>query len=187
MVAFLPPVWTKIPAADRVGVAAVALAAAFVALVVGTRVRQVHFRPRLFKRPQVPTAESVDTSWFAPHSLDGFPEEVVHLNPRAPDAPSLDRLYAAWVLATHTPGLDARWLERNLALPADAAHLIVEAAESRHREPATRENLDEQAGTPLDKREIRANTEEDASVPGRGRAGRPWATGPPSSGPGHGR
>ncbi|MFH8771957.1 hypothetical protein [Streptomyces sp. NPDC017958] len=132
MVAFLPPVWTRIPAADRIGVAAVVLLVAFVALIVGTRVRQAHFPS--FRRPQVRVAEPVDTSWFTAHTLDGFPEDAVRATFKDVDAPSLDRLYAAWVLATHAHGVSAVWLERNLDLPADAAHLIVEAAEARRRE-----------------------------------------------------
>ena len=125
----LPPVWTKIPAADHPGVAAAVLAVAFVALVIGTRARQG--RLRRFRKPRGRAAEPVDASWFTAHTLDGFPEEAVRARLTSPDAPSADRLYAAWVLAVH--GMDAEWLERNLSLPADVAHLIAEAAESRRR------------------------------------------------------
>ncbi|WP_369395493.1 hypothetical protein AB5J72_40530 [Streptomyces sp. CG1] len=145
-VAFLPPVWTRIPAADRVGVAAVVLLVAFVALIVGTRLRQARFRSR--RRPRVRGAESVDASWFTAHTLDGFPEDAVRAAFKAEDAPSPDRLYAAWVLATHAHGMSAVWLERNLALPAEAAHLIVEAAEARRREPVARVVRDASARVP---------------------------------------
>ncbi|MCX4790603.1 MULTISPECIES: hypothetical protein [unclassified Streptomyces] len=144
IVAFLPPVWTKVPVPGHRGVAAAVLAVAFAALVVGTWVRRARFRP--FKHPQARTAELVDTSWFVPHALDGFPEEAVRAALETPDTPSLDRLYVAWVLATHTRGVDAAWLERNLALTADAAHLIVEVAESLREEPASQESRDRSAG-----------------------------------------
>ncbi|MFJ5155286.1 hypothetical protein ACIQCF_27630 [Streptomyces sp. NPDC088353] len=140
VMAYLLPVWTRLPAADRMGVAAAVLAVAFVVLLVGTRVRQA--RPRPFRRPRARAAEPVDTSWFTAHTLDGFPEEALRVTLRTPAAPSRERLYAAWVLATHTQGTDAVWLEKNLALPADAAHLIAEAAETRRREVSARENHD---------------------------------------------
>ncbi|MGW4046636.1 hypothetical protein [Streptomyces sp. NPDC004721] len=143
VVAYLLPVWTRLPAADRMGVAAAVLAAAFVALLVGTRVRRV--RPRPFRRPRARAAEPVDTSWFTAHTLDGFPEEALRATLKTPAAPSRERLYAAWVLATHTQGTDAVWLEKNLALPADAAHLIAEAAEARRRELSARVPRDTQA------------------------------------------
>ncbi|MFB6961846.1 hypothetical protein ACFCYB_33895 [Streptomyces sp. NPDC056309] len=143
VVAYLLPVWTRLPAADRMGVAAAVLAAAFVALLVGTRVRRV--RPRPLRRPRARAAEPVDTSWFTAHTLDGFPEQALRATLKTPTAPSRERLYAAWVLATHTQGTDAVWLEKNLALPADAAHLIAEAAEARRRELSARVNHDTEA------------------------------------------
>ncbi|MEV5008650.1 hypothetical protein ACIQFZ_31175 [Streptomyces sp. NPDC093064] len=143
VVAYLLPVWTRLPAADRMGVAAAVLAAAFVALLVGTRLRRV--RPRPLRRPRPQAAEPVDTSWFTAHTLDGFPEEALRATLKTPAAPSRERLYAAWVLATHTQGTDAVWLEKNLALPADAAHLIAEAAEARRRERSARVNHDTEA------------------------------------------
>ncbi|MGW5127767.1 hypothetical protein ACWEQ7_27725 [Streptomyces sp. NPDC004069] len=131
VVAYLLPVWTRFPAADRAGVAAAVLAVALVTLIVGTRVRRGRVRSRPSERPRARTAEPVDTSWFTAHALEGFPEEAIRATLKAPAAPSRERLYAAWVLATHTQGTDAVWLERHLALPAEAAHLIVAAAESR--------------------------------------------------------
>jgi hypothetical protein len=135
---WLLPFWTQVPGSGRMWVAAVVLAVAFVALIVGTRLRQAIARP--IRRSQVRTVGQVDTSWFTAHALDGLPEEAVRAAQQAPNEPSLDRLYAAWVLATHSPGTSAEWLERNLALPADAAHLIVKAAEERNRERAEHES-----------------------------------------------
>ncbi|OIJ84748.1 hypothetical protein [Streptomyces colonosanans] len=135
----MPPVWTQFPVADRPGVAAAVLAAAFVALVVGTRARQGRFRR--FRDARGKAAEPVDASWFTAHTLDGFPEEAVRARLRGPDAPSVDCLYAAWVLAVR--GMDAVWLEKNLSLPADVAHLIVEAAEPRRRNRESQEDHDE--------------------------------------------
>ncbi|MFB7596147.1 hypothetical protein [Streptomyces sp. NPDC056160] len=138
MLAWLLPFWTKLPGTSRMGVAAVVLTVAFVSLIVGTRVRQAvrSVRPRSQARTAVP----VDTSWFAAHTLDGFPEEAARAALNPANAPSRDRLYAAWVLATHTYGASAEWLEKNLAMPPDAAHLIVEAAEGRRWELAERES-----------------------------------------------
>ncbi|MEV5875356.1 hypothetical protein AB0L75_14200 [Streptomyces sp. NPDC052101] len=148
--AFLPPVWTKIPAGDHIGVAAVVLAVAFAAVIVGTRLRQA--QGRTFRRPHARGVEPVDATWFTAHTLDGFPEEAVRATFKAGEAPSADRLYAAWVLAAHAHGMSAGWLERNLGLPADAAHLIVEAAEARRRDAADQGAGDEAAGTPRGER-----------------------------------
>ena len=127
--AFLLPIWARLPATDRVGVAAAVLAVAFVLLIVGVRVRQAFDRSAK-RRPGALDAERIDPSWFTDHSLDGFPEDAARTILNGPGAPSPDRLYAAWVLARHHPGTSAAWLEKNLSLPADAAHLIVEAAEA---------------------------------------------------------
>ncbi|MGW3498206.1 hypothetical protein [Streptomyces sp. NPDC001020] len=142
----IPPFWKQIPGADRPGVAAAVLAVAFAVLVVGTRARQGRFRRLRGVRGKA--AEPVDASWFTAHALDGFPEEAVRARLKAPDAPSADRLYAAWILAVH--GMDATWLERNLSLPADVAHLMVEAAEPRRRNREAPENRkDSTPGTDL--------------------------------------
>ncbi|MFF9122341.1 hypothetical protein ACF09J_03385 [Streptomyces sp. NPDC014889] len=144
VVAYLLPVWTRLPSAGRGGVAAAVLAVALVTLVVVTRVRRSRSGPLRHPRTRRP-AGPVDTTWFTAHTLDGFPEEAVRATLRTPTAPSRERLYAAWVLATHTQGTDAVWLEKNLALPADAAHLITDAAEARRREMSARETHDTQA------------------------------------------
>ncbi|MFF9605397.1 hypothetical protein ACF1GY_24375 [Streptomyces sp. NPDC014684] len=145
--AFLPPVWTRLPTSDRVGVAAVVLAGAFAALIIGVRVRQALDRPAK-RRSRVRDEERSDASWFTADSLDGFPEDAVRARLKGPDAPSLDRLHAAWVLARHARGISAEWLERNLDLPADAAHLIVEASEATRVEPDKLQSESENRAVP---------------------------------------
>jgi hypothetical protein len=39
-------------------------------------------------------------------------------------------MYTAWIFATH--GQDAVWLKHHLDLPADLAHLLVDAAREHH-------------------------------------------------------
>ncbi|MFI6474870.1 hypothetical protein ACIBL5_31950 [Streptomyces sp. NPDC050516] len=46
------------------------------------------------------------------------------------DAPDLNRLYAAWILATHDR--DTAWISGRLSLPHDIAALLVCAARTRH-------------------------------------------------------
>ena len=74
--------------------------------------------------------EAVDESWFTARTLDGFPMEAVRPYLLGRNAPSLDTLYTAWILATH--GQDARWIERHLGLPADLTHLLVDTARQHH-------------------------------------------------------
>ncbi|MGW2318575.1 hypothetical protein [Streptomyces sp. NPDC001680] len=75
--------------------------------------------------------ETVDDSWFTARTLEGFPMEAVRPYLLGRDAPSLNRLYTAWILATH--GEDAPRIERHLDLPADITHLLVDAARQRQR------------------------------------------------------
>ncbi|MEV5987163.1 hypothetical protein AB0L85_19400 [Streptomyces sp. NPDC052051] len=138
----IPPVWRTVPLATRPGVAAAVLAFAALALVVGTRARQG--RVRRFRGPRGRAAEPVDASWFTTHTLDGFPEAAVRARLKAPGAPPADRVYAAWVLAVH--GMDAAGLEKHLSLPADLAHLLVEAAEPRRHNREPPEKCDESGG-----------------------------------------
>ncbi|MEU8695651.1 hypothetical protein [Streptomyces sp. NPDC048665] len=70
--------------------------------------------------------ETVDDSWFTARTLDGFPMEAVRPYLLGKDAPGLNRLYTAWILATH--GEDAAWIERHLDLPADLTRLLVDTA-----------------------------------------------------------
>ncbi|WP_169317165.1 hypothetical protein [Actinacidiphila oryziradicis] len=46
-----------------------------------------------------------------------------------PDASALNRLYLAWIFATH--GHDAVWIERYLDLPGEVVHVLVDAAHQR--------------------------------------------------------
>ncbi|MFJ3221458.1 hypothetical protein ACIPLC_36765 [Kitasatospora sp. NPDC086801] len=72
-------------------------------------------------------------AWFTTPDIEDFPEEA--LRPLLPesDPPSMNRLYTAWVFATH--GHDAVWLERHFDLPGDLAHKLVEQARHRGRLP----------------------------------------------------
>ncbi|MFG2147177.1 hypothetical protein ACGFRG_23700 [Streptomyces sp. NPDC048696] len=115
------------PRADRPIIAGALVGAATAAFVVVAAVIHSHRRARRQARRQL--AETVDGSWFTTRALDGFPMDAVRPLLLTPDAPGLNRLYAAWIFATH--GHDATWLEHNLDLPADLAHLLADTA---HRE-----------------------------------------------------
>ncbi|MFF2149496.1 hypothetical protein [Kitasatospora sp. NPDC058190] len=67
-----------------------------------------------------------DTQWFSARTLEGFPMERVRPLLLAPGAPGLNRLYTAWVFATH--GHDPQWIARHLDLPTPTARLLVAAA-----------------------------------------------------------
>ncbi|MFE7975547.1 hypothetical protein [Streptomyces shenzhenensis] len=121
----LPPVW--VPATQHPGVAATVVAVASVALAAVTRLRQG--RPRPGRPPHPPSAGPVDATWFTSHTLDGFPDDAVRIALEASDEISVDRLYAAWILALH--GVSAAWLTKNLDLPADAVRLIIDAARTQ--------------------------------------------------------
>ncbi|MFE4974142.1 hypothetical protein ACFRAR_18785 [Kitasatospora sp. NPDC056651] len=73
-----------------------------------------------------------DAQWFSARSLDGFPMEQVRPLLLSPGAPGLNRLYTAWVFATH--GHDPQWIARHLDLPTRTARLLVTAA--RRHAPA---------------------------------------------------
>ncbi|WP_188278842.1 hypothetical protein [Streptomyces sp. CBMA152] len=73
--------------------------------------------------------ESVDASWFTARALDGFPMESVRPDLLGPNAPDLNRLYLAWILATH--GHDTNGLIRRLGLSHDVAALLVDSAQAR--------------------------------------------------------
>ncbi|MFJ9455858.1 hypothetical protein ACIRST_12335 [Kitasatospora sp. NPDC101447] len=70
-----------------------------------------------------------DTQWFNARSLEGFPMEQVRPLLLAPGAPGLNRLYTAWMFATH--GHDPQWIAHHLDLPARTARLLVSAARDR--------------------------------------------------------
>ncbi|MFE4513099.1 hypothetical protein ACFRMQ_02725 [Kitasatospora sp. NPDC056783] len=71
-----------------------------------------------------------DAQWFSARSLDGFPMEQVRPLLLSPGAPGLNRLYTAWVFATH--GHDPQWIARQLDLPTRTARLLVTAARRHH-------------------------------------------------------
>ncbi|MFB7737298.1 hypothetical protein ACFC08_23515 [Streptomyces sp. NPDC056112] len=74
----------------------------------------------------------VDTSWFTGQTLNDFPDEAVRARLKNRAAPSMDRVYTAWILAVH--GADTAWLKQHLDLPAEPARPLVEAAaQARHR------------------------------------------------------
>ncbi|MFE5588136.1 hypothetical protein [Kitasatospora sp. NPDC056531] len=79
-------------------------------------------------RPLADRAVAVedDTQWFSARSLEGFPMEQVRPLLLAPGAPGLNRLYTAWVFATH--GHDPQWIANHLDLPTPTARLLVAAA-----------------------------------------------------------
>ena len=112
------------PRADRPIVAG-ALVGAAAAFVVVTAVVHSHHRAQREARRQL--TETVDESWFTPGALDSFPMDAIPPLLLKPDAPSLNRLYTAWIFATH--GHDTAWLEHNLDLPADLARLMADAAD----------------------------------------------------------
>ncbi|MGA5817637.1 hypothetical protein ACPC54_07230 [Kitasatospora sp. NPDC094028] len=84
-------------------------------------------------RPADRPADEDDAQWFSARSLDGFPMDQVRPLLLAPGAPGLNRLYTAWVLATH--GRDPQWIAHHLALPVPTARLLVTAA--RHHATST--------------------------------------------------
>ncbi|MEV8326695.1 hypothetical protein [Kitasatospora sp. NPDC056731] len=75
-------------------------------------------------RPAAPGED--DTQWFSARSLDGFPMEQVRPLLLSPGAPGLNRLYTAWVFATH--GHDPQWIAHHLDLSTPTARLLVTAA-----------------------------------------------------------
>ncbi|MEV7770913.1 hypothetical protein [Kitasatospora sp. NPDC086791] len=70
-----------------------------------------------------------DAQWFSARSLEGFPMEQVRPLLLAPGAPGLNRLYTAWMFATH--GHDPHWIAHHLDLPTPTARLLVTAARNR--------------------------------------------------------
>ncbi len=152
MTEWLLPFWTQHPGTGHAWVAALVLTAALVTLSVGTVLRQSLAR-RGGRNPPARPAGPVGTTWFASHALDGFPEEAARAVSDAPNGPPIERMYAAWILATaQTPETSAAWLQRNLALPAHAARLIVEAAEEHRQAPAEPRNAASPLRTPGERR-----------------------------------
>jgi hypothetical protein len=85
------------------------------------------------RRAGGPAAERVaaragddDAQWFSARSLEGFPMEQVRPLLLSADTPGLNRLYTAWVFATH--GHNPQSIARHLDLPTPTARLLVAAA-----------------------------------------------------------
>ncbi|MBO1416075.1 hypothetical protein [Streptomyces sp. FH025] len=74
----------------------------------------------------IAAAADDDTQWFSARSLEGFPMEQVRPILLGPGAPGLNRLYTAWVFATH--GHDPQWIAHHLDLPTSTARLLATAA-----------------------------------------------------------
>ncbi|WP_369393152.1 hypothetical protein AB5J72_40560 [Streptomyces sp. CG1] len=117
------------PARDRPIVSGALMGAGTAAFVLVAAVWHVHRNAARQARRRL--HETVDDSWFTARTLDGFPMEAVRPYLLSEDAPGLNRLYTAWILATH--GEDAPWIERRLELPADLTRLLVDAARQRQR------------------------------------------------------
>ncbi|MBV2156539.1 hypothetical protein [Kitasatospora sp. SUK 42] len=77
-------------------------------------------------RADLVLAADDDTQWFSARSLEGFPMEQVRPILLAPGAPGLNRLYTAWIFATH--GHDPQWIAQHLDLPTSTARLLATAA-----------------------------------------------------------
>ncbi|MFE7566607.1 hypothetical protein ACFU76_06525 [Streptomyces sp. NPDC057539] len=64
-------------------------------------------------------------------AVAGFPFAEVSERLGHCDTACMNRVYAAWVLASH--GHDAEWIVRSLDLPLDVAEVLVSAADRRPR------------------------------------------------------
>ncbi|GAA2261533.1 MULTISPECIES: hypothetical protein [Kitasatospora] len=114
------------PVEDRPLVGGTLIGAAAAAFV--TTAAVLHHSRRTVREARRPLPEVTDGDWFSRQDLEGFPMEAVRPLLRAPDAPSLNRLYVAWLFATQ--GHDVPWLIHHLDLPAEAADVLVNAARS---------------------------------------------------------
>jgi hypothetical protein len=115
------------PSRDRAFVAGAVIAAGSAVLVVVAAV--AHSR-RNRRRPPAQFDQRVDESWFTTDALEGFPMEAVRPWLLRPDAPSLNRLYLAWIWAEQ--GHDTAWITRHLDLPESLVRLLVDAARAHH-------------------------------------------------------
>ncbi|MEU1289698.1 hypothetical protein [Kitasatospora sp. NPDC005856] len=87
---------------------------------------------RAHRRSAVLPVGDDDAQWFSARTLEGFPMDEVRPLLRAPGAPGLNRLYTAWVFATH--GHDPQWIAHHLDLPPSTTRVLVDAAH-RHTAP----------------------------------------------------
>ncbi|WP_051711566.1 hypothetical protein [Streptomyces sp. NRRL S-350] len=80
------------------------------------------------RRPLPLPPAGPDGREYSARALEGFPMEAVRPLLLAGNAPQLGQLYSAWMLAR--AGRAAPWIARRLAIPLDAARLLVDAARS---------------------------------------------------------
>ncbi|MFF3511486.1 hypothetical protein [Streptomyces sp. NPDC002573] len=116
------------PRADRPVVGGALVVAATAAFVLVAAVLHGHGKTR--RQATHRPAEAANETWFTAETLQGFPMEAVRPRLLGPHAPDLTSMYTAWIFAAQ--GRDAVWLEHHLDLPADLAHLLVDAAHERH-------------------------------------------------------
>jgi hypothetical protein len=116
------------PAGERPGIGGALVGAAAGAFIL-VAVLRYHRRAAARHAAQRLTEALSEDEWFTARTLEGFPMEAVRPLLLGPDAPDLNRLYTAWVFATH--GHDAAWIQRNLDLPDEMAHLLIDAAAKR--------------------------------------------------------
>ncbi|MFJ9846707.1 hypothetical protein ACIRYZ_41000 [Kitasatospora sp. NPDC101155] len=118
------------PAGDRPVIGA-ALGGAAVA-VLGILVAVAFARRARSRRHSQKLAHDTAEAWFTAPTVADFPEDALRPFLPATDPPSMNRLYTAWIFATH--GHDAIWLERHFDLPGDLARKLAEEAHP-HRPP----------------------------------------------------
>ncbi|MCC9307758.1 hypothetical protein LN042_11740 [Kitasatospora sp. RB6PN24] len=113
------------PVRDRPLVAGILLGAGMAGLLLLAATLHSHRRAR--RRPPANTPGD----WYSADALEGFPMEAVRPQLLGQDAPSLNHLYTAWIMATH--GHSAQWISHHLDLPPATARLLVDAAQPYQR------------------------------------------------------
>ncbi|MEV5283444.1 hypothetical protein [Streptomyces sp. NPDC052811] len=115
----------------RLGITGFLLGASIAVLAMAAVLAHRHRKIAVHHSPSV-SPEAVDASWFTARTLNGFPMEAVRPVLLGPNAPDLNRLYTAWVLALH--GHDTAWIVSRLGLPHPVAALLVDTAGARHHQ-----------------------------------------------------
>ncbi|OKJ44982.1 hypothetical protein [Streptomyces sp. CB01580] len=104
--------------------------AAFIAF---AALRHSRHRPaRQVRNPTLP--EPGPEGWFSPDALEGFPMKRLQPFLTGPNAPGLNQLFTAWILATH--GHSTSSICHQLGLPPDVVHTLIEAAHHPERHQA---------------------------------------------------
>ncbi|MGW3043645.1 hypothetical protein ACWC9T_27175 [Kitasatospora sp. NPDC001159] len=125
-------VLTTTPVHERSMIGGVLLGAGTAAFILALAV--LHHRHRARRR----LPEIAKTDWFSADTVAGFPMEELRPLLLGPNAPNLNRLYTAWIMATH--GHDAAWISHHLDLPPATAHLLVDAARRHGAVPGSPEH-----------------------------------------------